>query len=53
MNYKIEGLKTKVDSLDKFQKELSAKSESVNKYKIVKKDLLQEEIRMVIIEPSK
>ena len=50
---KVKGFKTKVETVDKFSKDLSAKSETVKKYKISKKDLPQDDIRLVIIEPSK
>jgi len=53
MNYMIKGLKSKVESIDKFKKESSAKYESVSKYKIAKKDLPQDVTNMVIIEPLK
>jgi L-ascorbate metabolism protein UlaG (beta-lactamase superfamily) len=51
MNYQLPGLKVKLESVDKFKKELGAKSEEVDKLKVAKKDLPQEETRLVIIKP--
>ncbi len=53
MYYQLPGLKIKLDSLEKFKKELAVKSESADKLKITKKELLQEETRMVILNPAK
>jgi L-ascorbate metabolism protein UlaG (beta-lactamase superfamily) len=52
MYYQLPKLNIKLDSLDKFKKEVAAKSEKVDKLKINKKDLLQEETKIVIIEPA-
>lgn len=52
MYYGLPKLKIKLDSVDKFKKELAAKSEKVDKLKISKKELPQEETKIVIIEPS-
>lgn len=52
MYYELPKLSVKLDSLDKFKKEVAAKSEKVDKLKIHKKDLLQEETKIVIIEPA-
>lgn len=53
MNYQLPGLKVKLDSLDKFKKEVGAKFETVDKLKISRKDLPEEETRFVVIEPVK
>lgn len=53
MNYQLPGLKIKLDSLDKFKKELGAKSEIVDKLKISRRELSDEETKLVIINPAK
>lgn len=53
MYYQLPGLKIKLDPIDKFKKELGAKSETVDKLKIVKKELPEDETKLVIINPSK
>ena len=53
MNYHIPGLKIKLDSLDKFKKDSAYKSETTDKFKIIKKDLPQDETKMVVISPQK
>ncbi|HAH04074.1 MAG: hypothetical protein UV78_C0025G0005 [Parcubacteria group bacterium GW2011_GWA2_43_17] len=52
MYYQMPGLKLKLDPVEKFKKDSAYKSETVDKYKIVKKDLPQEETRLIIITPS-
>lgn len=53
MHYKIPGLKMDVDPVDKFLKEMGAsKAEKLPKLKIVKKDLPQEETKVVLLEKS-
>jgi len=52
MYYELPKLSVKLESLDKFKKEVAAKSEKVDKLKIHKKDLLQEETKIVIIDPA-
>ncbi|MBU1130715.1 MBL fold metallo-hydrolase [Patescibacteria group bacterium] len=52
MYYELPKLKLKLDGLDKFKKEIAAKWEKVDKLKINKKDLPQEETKIIIIEPS-
>lgn len=52
MYYQLPGLKLKLEGVEKFKKELGAKSEEVDKLKISKKELPQEEIRLTIIQPS-
>ncbi|MCX6739891.1 MAG: MBL fold metallo-hydrolase [Candidatus Parcubacteria bacterium] len=50
MYYKLPGLNQKLDSLDVFLKEYgAAQPETVDKYKISKKDLPQEETRVVVL----
>ena len=51
MHYKIPGLKVDVDPVDKFLKEMGAsKAEKLPKLKIVKKDLPQEETKVILLE---
>jgi L-ascorbate metabolism protein UlaG (beta-lactamase superfamily) len=51
MHYKIPGLKADVDPVDKFLKEMGAsKAEKLPKLKIVKKDLPQEETKVILLE---
>lgn len=50
MYYQMPKLAVKLDSLDKFKKEVAAKTEKVDKLKINKKDLLMEETKIVVIE---
>lgn len=53
MNYKIKGLKTKAESLEKLTKQLGAKdTESFDKLKIIKKDLPQEETKVYILKQN-
>lgn len=54
MNYKISGVKEKLETLDKFIKEIGAKPEAAEeKLKITKKDLPEEETKIIILNPSK
>lgn len=51
MHYKIPGLKVDVESVDKFLKEMGAsKAEKLPKLKIARKDLPQEETKVIILE---
>jgi len=51
MHYKIPGLKVDVDPVDKFLKEMGAsKAEKLPKLKIAKKDLPQEETKVILLE---
>lgn len=53
MHYKIPGLKVDVETIDKFLKEMGAsKAERVPKLKISKKDLPQEETKVIVLEKS-
>lgn len=51
MSYNIPGLKTKdLDPVDKFVKEMGNNAETVDKLKILKKDLPQEDTQIIILE---
>ena len=51
MHYKIPNLKVKVDGIDKFCKEFGVcPTERLDKYRITKKDLPQEETRVVLMK---
>ena len=52
MHYKIEGLKTKRDEIGPFLKAVGAKSETVPKLKLSKKDLPVDEMRVVVLEKN-
>ncbi|MFZ5364402.1 MAG: MBL fold metallo-hydrolase [Patescibacteria group bacterium] len=53
MHYKIPGLKVDVETVDKFLKEMGAsKAEKLPKLKISKKDLPQEETKVIVLEKS-
>lgn len=49
MHYKVPGLKIELETLDKFKKELGGKVETLEKLKIKKKDLIQEETKIVVL----
>ena len=51
MHYKIPGLKLEIDKVDKFIKEIGNKKEELDKLKISKKDLPQEETKLIILRP--
>ena len=49
--YDIKGLKMKLDPLEKFLKEFGIKNpETIDKFKITRKDLPQEEVKVVVLE---
>lgn len=50
-HYKIPGLILDLDSKDKFIREMGGKKEEMEKLTIKKKDLLEEETRVIILEP--
>jgi len=50
MHYKISELKSDLLPVDKFLKEIGAKSETMPKLKIAKKDLPQDEMKVVVLE---
>ncbi len=52
MHYAMPGLEIKLDPVEKFLKEYGAKSETMNKLKIAKKDLLEEDTKVVILEKA-
>lgn len=51
MHYKIPGLKLDIASADKFIKEIGNKKEEMDKLRISKKDLPQEETKLIILKP--
>ncbi|PJA92296.1 hypothetical protein CO134_00815 [Candidatus Kuenenbacteria bacterium CG_4_9_14_3_um_filter_39_14] len=51
MHYKIPGLNLDIDSAEKFIKEIGNKKEELDKLKIYKKDLPQEETKLIILKP--
>lgn len=51
MHYKLPGLKLDLDSVDKFVKELGLVPQYEEKFRIVKKDLPQEETKLVVLKP--
>lgn len=50
MHYKVKGLDVDIESEDKFVKELGLTPEKVDKFKIVKKNLPVEEMKLVLFE---
>ena len=52
MHYKIKGLKTEIESEEKFIKEMGGDAEKLNKLKIAKKDLPQEDTKLIILEKN-
>ncbi len=52
MQFKVEGLKTKADDVTPFLKMVGAKSETMPKLKIARKDLPADETRVVVLEKS-
>lgn len=50
-HYKISGLKVDAESEEKFLKELGNKFEKMEKLTIKKKDLIQENVSVVVLEP--
>lgn len=49
MHYKVPGLKVDIDGVDKFIKELGLKPRREEKLKIIKKDLPQEDMELVVL----
>lgn len=49
MHYQVKGLKYQLDSLDKFKRELGSKIETVDKLKVKRKDLPEEETKVIIL----
>ncbi len=52
MHYNIEGMNGELDGLEKFKREMGEKAEVLPKLKVSKKDLPQEEIKLVILEKA-
>jgi len=50
MHYKIPGLNVDIDGVEKFQKEMGSKAEFLPKLKISKKDLPQDEVKLIILQ---
>ncbi len=50
MHYKVKGLKYDIEGVDKFIKQVGLKAEKTAKLKVAKKDLPQEETRLVVFE---
>ncbi len=50
IHYHLPGMKVKLDAVDKFVKEMGIKPEETDKLKIAKKDLPQEETKLVILK---
>jgi len=50
MHYKTPDLKKELEKLDKFKKELGVKEETMPKLKISKKELIEEDIKLIILE---
>ncbi len=51
IHYKLPGLKFDLDPVDKFTHELGLKPEVTDKLKVTKKDLPQEETKLVVLSP--
>lgn len=51
MHYKLPGLKVDLDPVDKFVKELGLSAQTEEKFRIVKKDLPQDETKLVLLKP--
>jgi hypothetical protein len=49
----MEGLKVTADPLEKFLKEMGNKHETVDKLTIKKKDLPEENTKVIVIEPNR
>lgn len=50
-HYATSGLKPPYDKLDTFIKEMGGKSESMDKLTIKKKELVQEQVQVIVLEP--
>ena len=50
--YKIPKVKTKLDTLENFKKQIGVKEEAVDKLIVKKKDIPQEEMVMIILKPQ-
>ncbi len=52
MHYKIPGLKIDIEGVENFKKEMGGKAETLNKLKVNKKELPQDECRLVLLEKT-
>jgi len=52
MQYKLPGLTANLDDVQKFLKEYGAKEETMNKLKISRKDLPEEETKVIVLEKA-
>jgi L-ascorbate metabolism protein UlaG (beta-lactamase superfamily) len=50
-HYQIAGLATPADKLDKFIKEMGGKSENMEKLLIKKKDLADDQVKLIVLDP--
>ena len=51
MHYKLPGLKIELEAVDKFVKELGLTPQYEDKFRLAKKDLHQEETKLVVLKP--
>ena len=51
MHYKIPKLKIKLNNVDKFLEEIGAKKETMEEFSVQKKDLPEEEMRVIVMKP--
>ena len=51
MHYKIPKLKIKLNNVDKFLEEIGTKKETMEEFLIQKKDLTEEEMRVIVMKP--
>ncbi|MFC1687186.1 MBL fold metallo-hydrolase [Patescibacteria group bacterium] len=53
MHYQIPGLKLpkKIDTSDKFRKEMGSKAEEMDKFRVTKRDIPQEETKIIFLKP--
>lgn len=50
--FSTKGFKFKADSIDAFIKEFGVKAEEMDKWKISKKDLPQDDVKLIVLEPQ-
>jgi L-ascorbate metabolism protein UlaG (beta-lactamase superfamily) len=50
--YAISGSKFKADKIDVFKKEFGVSAEEVDKFRIKKKDLITEDVKLIILKPK-
>ena len=51
MHYKIPKLKIKLNNIDKFLEEIGAKKETMEEFSVQKKDLPEEEMKVIVMKP--